>query len=159
MSNWISFFITLLNYVFLLKWYNSFGNVFKSFCCAPQLPLILTAKFHSLYVEESESGILEMSWAGVGYFCSATLIWMPRSAIIHSFRMPRSAIIHSFRNKTYKGQTKKKFFWEVKTKDTNFALNGLPVKIISCYCTRFMQMLSELHRKNDQQTNRNHVNT
>ena len=57
------------------------------------------------------------------------------------------------------GPDQKKFFWEVKTKDTNFALNGLPVKIISCYCTRFMQMLSELHRKNDQQTNRNHVNT
>jgi len=30
-------------------------------CYAPRLPLILTAKFHSLYVEESESGILERS--------------------------------------------------------------------------------------------------
>ena len=26
-------------------------------CCAPQFPLILTAKFHSLHVKESESGV------------------------------------------------------------------------------------------------------
>ena len=27
-------------------------------CCAPRFPLFLTAKFHSLYVKESESDIL-----------------------------------------------------------------------------------------------------
>ena len=30
-------------------------------CCAPRFPLILTAKFHSLEVKESESEILERS--------------------------------------------------------------------------------------------------
>jgi len=30
-------------------------------CCAPRFPFILTAKLHSLYVKESESGILERS--------------------------------------------------------------------------------------------------
>jgi len=33
----------------------------KISCCAPRLPLILTAKFHSLCVKESESKILERS--------------------------------------------------------------------------------------------------
>jgi len=36
-------------------------------CCVPKFPLILTAKFHSLYVKESESG------AGVGYFGNSDL--------------------------------------------------------------------------------------
>ena len=42
-------------------------------CCAPRFPLILTDKFHSLYVKGSE--IWEV---GVGYFTSdsATLVWM-----------------------------------------------------------------------------------
>ena len=30
-------------------------------CCAPRFPLILTVKFHSLYVKESQSEILERS--------------------------------------------------------------------------------------------------
>jgi len=30
-------------------------------CCAPRFPLILTVKFHSFYVKESESKILERS--------------------------------------------------------------------------------------------------
>ena len=33
----------------------------KISCCAPRFPLILTAKFHSLCVKESESKILERS--------------------------------------------------------------------------------------------------
>jgi len=33
-------------------------------CCAPRFPLILTAKFHSLYVKESKSEILERSEYG-----------------------------------------------------------------------------------------------
>ena len=37
-------------------------------CCAPRFPLILTAKFHSLYVKESESEILGRSESGVGDF-------------------------------------------------------------------------------------------
>jgi len=36
------------------------------FCCAPRFPLILTAKFHSLYVKESELEILERSESAVG---------------------------------------------------------------------------------------------
>jgi len=39
-------------------------------CCAPWFPLILTAKFHSLYVKESESEILErsgQSWSQIFY--------------------------------------------------------------------------------------------
>ena len=37
-------------------------------CCAPRFPLILTVKFHSLYVKESESEILESPESGVGNF-------------------------------------------------------------------------------------------
>ena len=37
-------------------------------CCAPRFPLILTAEFHSLFVEESESEILESRRLGVGNF-------------------------------------------------------------------------------------------
>ena len=33
----------------------------ESSCCAPRFPLILTAEFHSLYVKESGSEILERS--------------------------------------------------------------------------------------------------
>ena len=51
-------------------------------CYAPRLPLILTAKFHSLYVEESEPGVGVGNFGkvrvgvGVGYFTSdsATLV-------------------------------------------------------------------------------------
>jgi len=41
-------------------------------CCLPLFPLILTYQFHSLYVKESESEILERSESrvGVGYFTS-----------------------------------------------------------------------------------------
>ena len=31
----------------------------RFFCCVPRFPLILTVNFHSLYVKESESVILE----------------------------------------------------------------------------------------------------
>jgi len=34
-------------------------------CCAPRFPLILTAKFHSFYVKESESEILERAESGI----------------------------------------------------------------------------------------------
>ena len=63
MSNWIIFYITLLHSEFLLKWYNFFWNFCwnRASCYAPRFPLILTAKFHSLYVIESESEILERS--------------------------------------------------------------------------------------------------
>ena len=54
-SNWIIFYITLLNWEFLLKWYNLFEILLKQIsCCAPRFLLILTAKFHYLYVKESE---------------------------------------------------------------------------------------------------------
>jgi len=61
MSNWIIFYITLLNWEFLFKWYNFFETLVETeiSCRAPRLPLILTVKFHSLYVKESE--ILERS--------------------------------------------------------------------------------------------------
>jgi len=35
-------------------------------CCAPQFPLILTVKFHSLYVKELQSEILESRESGSG---------------------------------------------------------------------------------------------
>ena len=35
-------------------------------CCAPEFPLFLTAIFHSVYVKESESEILERSESGIG---------------------------------------------------------------------------------------------
>ena len=43
-------------------------------CCAPRFPLILTVKFHSLYVKES--GVGNFGKVGVGYFTSdsATLV-------------------------------------------------------------------------------------
>ena len=83
------FYITLLNWEFQLKWYNFFWNFcwIKDFLLCTRISLILTAKFHSLYVKESE--ILERSeseifetrsrkfWnVGVGYFTSdsATLL-------------------------------------------------------------------------------------
>ena len=53
------FYITLLNLEFLLKWYNFFWNRDFLLCRLPRFPLILTAKFNSLYVKESESEILE----------------------------------------------------------------------------------------------------
>jgi len=61
MSNWIIIYITLLSWEFLLKWCNFFWSFVETeiSCCAPWFPFILTAKFHSLYVEESESGIFE----------------------------------------------------------------------------------------------------
>jgi len=40
-------------------------------CCVPRFLLILTAKFHSLYVKESESEILERSELGVGNFAKS----------------------------------------------------------------------------------------
>jgi len=54
-------------------------------CCAPRFQLILTAKFHSLYVKESEilqrseSGVGNFEKVGVGYFTSdsATLLISP----------------------------------------------------------------------------------
>ena len=58
--------ITLLNWEFLLKWYNFFWNLLNQIsCCAPRFPLILTAKLHSLYAKKSESDILSptlQSW-------------------------------------------------------------------------------------------------
>ena len=39
-------------------------------CCASRFPLILTAKFHSLYVKESETEILERPESRVGYSSS-----------------------------------------------------------------------------------------
>jgi len=64
MSNWIIFYITAPSWEFLLKWYNFFWNFVESeiSCCVPRFPLILTAKFHSLYVKESGWGV------GVGNF-------------------------------------------------------------------------------------------
>ena len=60
-SNRIILYITLLNWEFLLKWYNFFETFVETdiSCCVPRFPLILTATFHSLYVKELESEILE----------------------------------------------------------------------------------------------------
>ena len=57
------FYIRLLNREFLLKWYNTFETFVETefSCCIPRFPLILTAKFHSLCVKESELEILERS--------------------------------------------------------------------------------------------------
>jgi len=72
MSNWIMFYITLQNWEFLLKWCNFFWPFVDTeiSCCASRYPLILTAKFYSLYVKESESENLQRSESGVavGYF-------------------------------------------------------------------------------------------
>ena len=53
-------------------------------CCVPRFPLILTAKFHSLCVKESELEIFERSgWSrkfwkvGVGYFTSESATLLP----------------------------------------------------------------------------------
>jgi len=60
LSNWIIFYITLQignsywNGTILLKLLLK-----QIFCCAPRCPLILTVKFHSLHVKESESEISE----------------------------------------------------------------------------------------------------
>jgi len=40
----------------------------QSFCCVPRFPLILTAKFHSLYVKESGVGVGNFGKVGVGNF-------------------------------------------------------------------------------------------
>jgi len=55
------FYITLLNWEFLLNWYRFFWKFVETeiSCCVPRFSLILTAKFHSRYVKESE--ILERS--------------------------------------------------------------------------------------------------
>jgi len=71
------FYITLLNWEFLMKWYNFFETFIEteiSFCVS-RFPLI-SAKFHSFYVKESGSEILEKSELGVRYFASdsATLL-------------------------------------------------------------------------------------
>jgi len=56
MSNWIIFYITFLNWEFLLKSTISFETFVESGISysAPRSPLILTVKFHSLYVKELE---------------------------------------------------------------------------------------------------------
>jgi len=61
MSSWIMFYITRLNWEGLLKWYNFFETFVEAeiSCCVPRFPLLLTAKFHSLCVKESESEISE----------------------------------------------------------------------------------------------------
>jgi len=50
-------------------------------CCAPRFPLIVTAKFHSLYVKQSEreSEILERPESGVGNFGKAESEILERS--------------------------------------------------------------------------------
>jgi len=57
-----------------------------SFGCTPRFPLILTAKFHSFYVKESESEIFQRSKLEfrVGYFTSdsATLLSVLRALSI-----------------------------------------------------------------------------
>jgi len=76
MSNWIIFDTTLLNSEFLLTWYNFFKTFVESESCfAPQFPLILTAKFHSLYVKESEPEILEKLASRIFY------LWLRNPAL------------------------------------------------------------------------------
>ena len=68
-----NFYITLVSWEFLLKWYNFFWNF-----AVHHDPLILTAKFNSLYVKESESRVGVGNFGksesepgvGVGYFTS-----------------------------------------------------------------------------------------
>ena len=82
MPSWIIFYIALLNWEFLLKWYISFETFVESeiYCCVPWFPLISAAKFHSLYVKKSGAGVGNFgkseSGVGVGYFTSdsATLL-------------------------------------------------------------------------------------
>ena len=64
-SNWIIFYITLLNWEFLLKWYNSFWHFcwHRDYLLCTTIP-IASAKFHSLGVKQSE--ILERSQSGFG---------------------------------------------------------------------------------------------
>ena len=68
MSSWIIFYITLLNWEFLLKWYNFFWTFAETeiSCCPPRFPLILIVKVHSLYAKESESGVGNFGKVGVG---------------------------------------------------------------------------------------------
>jgi len=55
-------------------------------CCVPRFTLILTAKYHSLYVKESE--ILSKSESGVGYFTSnsATMVTKTKNIFLAHFR-------------------------------------------------------------------------
>ena len=55
--------------------------------CVPRFPLILTAKFHSLYVEESEVGVGNFGKVGIGYFTSdsATLVQTSVASIESNF--------------------------------------------------------------------------
>ena len=66
MSNWIIFYITLLNWEFLLKWYNFFWN----FCLKQRFLAVHHdfhwVKCHSLYVKESKYEIFERSESGFG---------------------------------------------------------------------------------------------
>jgi len=56
MSSWVIFYITLLRWNFCWNGTVSFKTFVESdiSCCVPRLPLILTVKFHSLYVKESQ---------------------------------------------------------------------------------------------------------
>jgi len=66
MSNWIIFYSTLLIWEFLQKLYNFFWNFCwtRDFLLYTTIPLILTTKFHFLYVKKSE--IIKRSESGVG---------------------------------------------------------------------------------------------
>jgi len=74
-------------------------------CCVPRFPLILAAKFHSLYVKESESG--------VGYFTSDSATLVATSFILIS---AGGFHIKLIRKKLTTGDattvvTKEMFFW------------------------------------------------
>ena len=106
MSNWVIFYITHLIWEFLFKWYNFFWNFVETevSCCAPRFPLILTAKFHSLYVKESEPGVgvgnkkrsrSQKFWnVGVRYFTSDSTTLVEQSHAENTYFMIKKHFIH-----------------------------------------------------------------
>jgi len=67
---WIIFYITLLNWEFLLKWYNFFWTFFRSICffAVHHDFHLFSAKFHILNVKKSESGVGNFGKVGAGNF-------------------------------------------------------------------------------------------
>jgi len=86
----------------LLSWENgtiSFENFVATeiSCCAPRFPLILTSKFHSLYVEESESEISERSELESNILPPTPQPWFERSNLCSDATIkPNKARIPAF---------------------------------------------------------------
>jgi len=89
MSNWIIFKITLLNWEYLFKWYSFFWNFCwsRDFLLCTTISIDLTAKFHSLYVKESESERPESEISESWKSCKG------RSQIFHSITLHHTPVL------------------------------------------------------------------